>query len=363
MDIPDYLRLLEPPEPPKEPEAKVVKFDREELEAENRQAKLEAVTQLLNQMCGPLIRKVLKADDPELLRRKELVRQGDAEEANNLAYEYYMEHRIEASEEEAEEWLRMGRSNDESCSAEYLLYLEYTNSANGNEADPEKAMYFLRMGAEKGYPNCCFDLGEFCFKGEKVERDIHQAIKWLGRGAERRNKLCIIQLIEMYLLEGSAYSLKQALKWCWLLVNLETPDLNPEYFGYHCYLYGYALQQSGDLPAAIHWYERGVQYESGGAAFQLALIYERGEAGEPDHQQAMEWLRWMTGGEEDGVDYLLEALDCACQEHDIRRPRLRKFLRKGMEEEKDGAEYLAYELLMLICGKGQNVEVYIGPDE
>lgn len=77
--------------------------------------------------------------------------------------------------------------------AEYLLYKAYTN------IESEQAIVSLMKSAEYGYDLAQFLLGKKLLEGTEIEKNVHDAVKWLSESASNDNMFAQYQLGKLFL--------------------------------------------------------------------------------------------------------------------------------------------------------------------
>lgn len=140
----------------------------------------------------------------------------------------------------------------------YWMFFAYSYGL-GVEQDKEKAIEYLKVLAEYGYPNMQCELGKeyatidwSCIKDddEELENKQHEAFKWFTKSAEQGNVEAMFWLGE-------------------------------------CYRDGKGADE--DLKKAFEWFAKAAEHDYEEAMLELAFFYERGHVVEKNLDAAAEW--------------------------------------------------------------------------
>ena len=159
--------------------------------------------------------------------------------------------------------------------------------------DHEKAVRWFRVSAELGEPAAQCMLGMRFQKGEGVEKDMAEAVKWYRRAAEESklhaaDRAAQNNLGECYRKgEGVGQDYAEAVKWYRLAA--ENGYARAQNNLGKCYEDGTGVEQ--DYAEAAKWYHRAAVQGDARAQINLAFCYERGLGVEQDKTEAAKWYR------------------------------------------------------------------------
>ena len=173
--------------------------------------------------------------------------------------------------------LPLAESGDES--AMKSLAELYTNGDDETEANPERAFYWYKKLAEQGEPTSQFNVGLFYAKGFGTERDIDQAVQWMGKAAENGDKDAL-KIRERYeKAAAAAIAAKQG-----------DSQAQADYAGFLMEM-GKSVNQggdNGDFAESVKWAEKAAEQGNADGIWTLALAYEHGRGVEADQNKARE---------------------------------------------------------------------------
>ena len=195
-----------------------------------------------------------------------------------------------------EEKIEAAENGDVECMNE--LALLYLNGDEETNADPEKAVYWMRRMAEEGNEVGMFNLGLHYAKGFGVERDFEKALYWMEQ-AEEAGDEDAPRLIEDFRkilgnMDKAVAGDAQA-----------QADLAVGFMKL-----GRSLKQAGegsDYAESLKWAQKAADQGNGDGMWTLALAYEHGRGIEQDTDKAIEWY---TKGAEIGHARSMNSLGC-----------------------------------------------------
>ena len=159
---------------------------------------------------------------------------------------------------------------------------------NGVDKNYAEAVKWYRKAAEHGYAKAQCDLGTCYYEGHGVSKDYQEAVKWFrmaaGQGSEKAQHnlgLCY------YMGTGLPQDYKEAVKWFRMSADngLASAQLN---FG-ACYENGHGVVK--DYHEAVKWYQKAADQGSEIAQCYLAYCYESGRGVSQNYQEAVGWYR------------------------------------------------------------------------
>lgn len=154
-----------------------------------------------------------------LYRRAALVfsaMNGSSSALRRLVDEYtYGADKIEPDAERALAWLKIGAENDD-ISSLHNLGVWYVREKNDKAAVP-----YFRRAAELGFAGSQNNYGWHLYKGEGVKKNNAEAVYWIVRGAEQGEPFAFGSLCEIYA-AGDVFARNdiEAMKWCRLATDL-----------------------------------------------------------------------------------------------------------------------------------------------
>ena len=157
----------------------------------------------------------------------------------------------------------------------------------------KKAVGWFRVSAELGEPAAQYMLGMRFQKGEGVEQDMAEAVKWYRRAAEESERHAAFPAAQASLGEcyrkgdGVGQDYAEAVKWYRLAA--ENGLARAQNSLGKCYEDGTGVEQ--DYAEAAKWYRRAAVQGNAQAQISLAFCYERGLGVEQDMAEAVKWYR------------------------------------------------------------------------
>ena len=128
--------------------------------------------------------------------------------------------------------------------------------ARPKEIPSPKDIPLLKALAEKGDAKAQYNLGGMYLRGEGVEKDLKEGIKWYRKAAEQN------------------YALAQyGLGWM--------------------YQYGQGVEK--DIKEAVKWYRKAAEQNHPDAQYNLGVMYDNGEGVGEDDKEAVKWYRKAAG--------------------------------------------------------------------
>ena len=177
----------------------------------------------------------------------------------------------------------------------------------GVAKDLQKAVYWFQKAAEQGYAPAQYSLG-YCYQeGEGIEKDIVQAIKWYDKASEAGNDDAQSALGDCYY-EG--IGVPQNYKEAFYLYNMAANKDNVDamYSLGYCYVHGQGTDK--DTQRGIYWLKRAADEGHEQAQYNLGLCYYEGNGVTQNMQEAKNWFeKAAKQGVEDAQKMLAEFKD------------------------------------------------------
>ena len=86
-----------------------------------------------------------------------------------------------------------------SSEALYQLAMDCYIGANGSPKTEKRAIFWLKLAADQGYPKACFYLGMFFTGHLGLKENGRQAVHWLGVAAETGNAEAMVILSKIFM--------------------------------------------------------------------------------------------------------------------------------------------------------------------
>ena len=159
---------------------------------------------------------------------------------------------------------------------------------DGVEKDLREAVKWYRKSAEQGDADAQYNLALCYHKGYGAEKDLREAVKWYRKSAEQGDALAQYNLGLCYFNgDGVEKDLREAVKW--LCKSAEQGHVKAQYFLALCYDGGYGVEKNPR--EAVKWYRKAAEQGHAKAQYYLALCYDNGEGVEKDLREAVKWYR------------------------------------------------------------------------
>ena len=189
--------------------------------------------------------------------------------------------------------------------AQFKLGVSYYKG-DGVEKNYVEAVKWFRKAAEQGDIVAQYNLGLCCYEGDGMERTYAEAAKWWRKAAEQGYANAQTRLgVLIYDKLDMDYS--EAVHW--LRKAAEQNDAEAQFYLGECYYYGTGVEQ--DVEEAMKWYQKAAEQdyykaksrieffdllhsaEQGdpGAQFSLGYRYYYGTAVKEDREEAIKWYR------------------------------------------------------------------------
>lgn len=155
-------------------------------------------------------------------------------------------------------------------------------AGQGVQKDLQTAREKFRIAAEHDVDASMFYLGWMLYSGEGGPQDYPEAIKWLRKAAGKNIPLAMYVLGDIYMAgKGTEKNYAEGVAWTRKAADLGHKE--------SMYLVGLHLQGEKDYTGAITWYRKAADEGLPNAQYQLATLYESGEAGSKDINEALKW--------------------------------------------------------------------------
>jgi|GEM_PF-2775265 len=162
----------------------------------------------------------------------------------------------------------------------YLLSKKYQQNPNKQKL----GIQFLKDSAGKGYADAQYDLGMKFFKGEKLNKNLLLANKWLTKAASQEHVKAQFQLGLMYQNgEGVKRNTFKAIKY------LHKAAENGHGGAQHALAINY-MTQNKNIEQALFWLQKSVQQNNSDAQRDLGYLYYQGLGTKKDYRQAVALL-------------------------------------------------------------------------
>ena len=161
-------------------------------------------------------------------------------------FEY--DHRAAEMEKDKEKVFRACKRNPSLCVEDSFVLGVCYHRGDGVEKDMEQAIKWYRKAAEKGYAPAQYELGECYYKGEGVEKDMWEAFEWYHLAAEN----------------GYAGAIYKVGMW---------------------------FYRSNDFVKAFEWYRSVAEQGFAHGQYMLGKFYAMGEGVEKDVTEAVKWYQ------------------------------------------------------------------------
>ena len=176
----------------------------------------------------------------------------------------------------------------------YWMFYAY-NYGLGVKQDQEKALEYMKVLAEYGYPDMQCELGTWY---ETIDWDSHKghmnrlAVKWFTKAAKQGNVEAMYYLGECYMeMFGVRHSVRKAM--LWLRKAAKQGNWYAQLKVADCYFKGNGIKL--DYKEAINWYELAAAHPDKEVcdwdypAQQLAQCYQEGLGVKKDLEKTAEW--------------------------------------------------------------------------
>ncbi|HEX8211217.1 MAG TPA: tetratricopeptide repeat protein [Longimicrobium sp.] len=156
------------------------------------------------------------------------------------------------------------------------------------EKEYAEALPIFTAAAEAGNPEAMGFLGIMYLNGFGTDKDHDMALKWLRRGATKRDARSMNALGIVYK-DGLSVDRNYMVAKEWFLLAERNGYAEAMNNIGDMYRQGLGVQSRPD--SALHWYEKGANAGSLNAMVNAGLMYKLGLTGSPDLNKAIHWLR------------------------------------------------------------------------
>lgn len=159
------------------------------------------------------------------------------------------------------------------------LVLENARRADGGGGSPE--------AAENDDPAAMYNRGVCYYRGQGVEQNYGEAVKWFEKAAEHGLPAAMYNLGVCYLNgHGVEQNYGEAVKWFTMAAE-KGDSLAPNNLGF-CYEHGFGVEQNHSVAAA--WYRVAAEKGHPQAMLNLGVCYVTGRGVEQNHEEAVKWF-------------------------------------------------------------------------
>jgi len=193
------------------------------------------------------------------------------------------DRRIAAEKAKQEEQAREVEAQRESQRQKAAPIAEHATKQNAGEQ-----LAKVKTAAEAGDREAMFNLGNRYMKGNGVEKDLAEGVRWLRKAVEAGNTRAMVNLGLLYSDgEGVAKDPAEALRWYKKAADLgDTDGMLNLGIAYHL---GEGVEK--DLNEAFRWYRKAADSGHSYAMFAVGSSYESGDGVEKDVAEAFRWYR------------------------------------------------------------------------
>ncbi|WP_204966184.1 tetratricopeptide repeat protein [Megamonas hypermegale] len=171
--------------------------------------------------------------------------------------------------------------------AQYLLGIMY-EKGNEIEQDYEEAVKWYKESAKQGNSEAQYKLGYMYQFGDGVRQDYEEAVRWYKESAEQGNSEAQNNLGEMYYYGyGVEEDYEEAIRW--YRKAIEQGNSKAQYNLGHMYEWGDGVKE--DYKEAIKWYRKAAEQGNIEAQFSLGLMYDSGREIEQNYEEAVKWYK------------------------------------------------------------------------
>jgi TPR repeat protein len=154
--------------------------------------------------------------------------------------------------------------------------------------DLSAAVFWFRKAAEQGDAKAQRNLGSCYGKGQGVEKDLAEAVKWIRKAAEQGDATAQCDLGICYFLgEGVTENAAEAVKWYRKAAGQEYAA--GQFNLACCYTDGKGVEK--DLAEAAKWYRKAAEQGVARAQYNLGMFHEYGYGVAQDYEEAVKWYR------------------------------------------------------------------------
>ena len=196
-----------------------------------------------------------------------------------------------------------------SASAQTDLGVMYFNGDGLPKDDVEAAKWF-RKASERGYPAGQVMLRVMCSNSEEVPKDTREAVKWFRKAAEQGHTEAQYSLGILYDQGvGVPEDDREAVKWYRKAAEQGHAESQSTLGYFHHQRIGVELDVDFDPWSgkyyweAVKWYQKAAEQGHAEAQFELAVLYQFGEA-----KNIVEAIKWYRKSAEQGYGWAISTL-------------------------------------------------------
>lgn len=222
--------------------------------------------------------------------------QGNAEAQYRLARCYVFGKGVKRNYKKHVEWCTKSAQQGYAEAEEWLIMLYSTDfRLPGHELDYEKAVKWIRKGAERGDTARQASLGGCYWHGKGVEQDYRKAAIWFTKAAEQGSPEAQFYLGVMYR-QGQGVKKDPQKAFQWFQRAAEHGNSVHKFALGSCYASGCGVAPSA--PKAAEWYKKSARADSEFVEVSviLAMFYARGQGVGRNQNKSIKWLRRAAEG-------------------------------------------------------------------
>ena len=151
------------------------------------------------------------------------------------------------------------------------------------------ALEWLLKAAAQNYTKAIYRLFLIYKNGDRVDKDVNEAYKWLKKGAELGNPLCqwLWGSTYHYGEDGFPVNVNQAIYWLEKAANQNQDDAMAE-LG-ELYQDGELVKR--DIEKTIYWYQKAAELKNEIAIERLAMMYHSGDGVDVNKEKAFKLMK------------------------------------------------------------------------
>lgn len=201
--------------------------------------------------------------------------------------------------------------------AQVALGLMY-KKGEGVEKNYEEKVRWYRLAADQGYASAQRNLAISYSKGEGVPQDYGEALKWYKLAALQGDAAAQYGLGNFYSSEkeGIPQSFEEAVKW--LKLAAEQGYVNAQYNLARLY-YWYSEKTPEDYKEAFKWYTLAAEQGDSDAQFLLGTLYLRGHGTEFDFKKGMMFCKLAFDQGDTDAELVIKEYEKSCSASEIRK--------------------------------------------
>ncbi|OUD15512.1 SEL1-like repeat protein [Thioflexithrix psekupsensis] len=182
-------------------------------------------------------------------------------------------------------WCKLAKKGN--AEAQFYLGAAYYKG-EGIEQNYSEAVKWFRKAAEQGHVNAQTALGFAYHEGEGIKQNYSEAVKWFRKAAEQGHVNAQTALGFAYHEgEGIKQNYSEAVKW--FRKAAEQGHLEAQFNLAVAYYKGEGIEQN--YSEAVKWFRKAAEQGHLEAQFNLAAAYYKGEGIEQNYSEAVKWVR------------------------------------------------------------------------